>query len=155
MTLWAKLREFVDNFGDSDDESARDLDEEELRLAAAALLVRATVIDGEVDRSERKVLGEVLSRRFELDTGEVDALIREATQKEKDAVDLYGFTSVLKRRLDHDERMKIVEMLWEVVIADGVIHEFEANLVWRAAELLGVTSRDRVLMRKRVESRHA
>lgn len=155
MTLWAKLKEFVDNFGDSDDESARDLDEEELRLAAAALLVRATVIDGEVDRSERKVLGEVLSRRFELDTGEVDALIREATQKEKDAVDLYGFTSVLKRRLDHDERMKIVEMLWEVVIADGVIHEFEANLVWRAAELLGVTSRDRVLMRKRVESRHA
>lgn len=154
MTLWAKVREFVDNFGDSE-ESAPDLDEEELKLAAAALLVRATVIDGEVDRSEHKVLGDVLSRRFELETGEVDALIREATQKEKDAVDLYGFTSVLKRRLDHSERMKIVEMLWEVVIADGVIHEFEANLVWRAAELLGVTSRDRVLMRKRVESRHA
>ncbi len=37
-------------------------------------------------------------------------------------------------------------MLWEVVMADGVIHEFESNLVWRTAELLGVSTRDRVTL---------
>jgi uncharacterized tellurite resistance protein B-like protein len=47
----------------------------------------------------------------------------------------------------------MVEMLWEVAYADGVLHEFESNLVWRAAELLGVSTRDRVELRKAVESR--
>ena len=72
-----------------------------------------------------------------------------------ESVDLYQFTSVLCRALDQEGRKRIVEMLWEVVLADGVVHEFEANLVWRAAELLGVSTRDRVSLRKAVESRNA
>ena len=132
----------------------QDMDEEEVRLAAAALLVHATVVDGEVSRSETEVLRDVLERRFDLDHGQAGRLIKEAAEKEKNAVDLYGFTSVLTRHLDRAGRLKIVEMLWEIVMADGVIHELEANLVWRAAELLGVTSRDRIRLRKSVESRH-
>ncbi len=154
MTLWTRLKDFVENFGESGDD-ATDLGEEEVRLAAAALLVHATVVDGEVDRREGEVLRDVLERRFDLDHGQAGRLITAAAEKEKEAVDLYNFTSVLTRRLDRPGRLKIVEMLWEVVIADGVIHEFEANLVWRAAELLGITSRDRVILRKKVEDRHA
>ena len=45
-------------------------------------------------------------------------------------------------------------MLWEVVMADGVVHEFESNLVWRTAELLGVSTRDRVILRQQVAARH-
>jgi len=155
MTLWTKLRDFLDHHGDESRDGNIDLGEEEVRMAAAALLVHATVVDGNVDRREGEVLRDVLERRFDLDRTEAGELIKEASEKEAEAVDLYGFTSVLTRRLDRPERLKIVEMLWEVVIADGVIHEFESNLVWRAAELLGVTSRDRVLLRKRVEERHA
>lgn len=153
MTLWTRVKDFVENFGDSGDDAV-DLGAEEVRLAAAALLVHATIVDGEVDRREGEVLRDVLERRFDLDKGRAGRLIKQAAEKEKEAVDLYGFTSVLTRRLDRQGRLKIVEMLWEVVIADGVIHEFEANLVWRAAELLGVTSRDRIMLRKQVESRH-
>lgn len=153
MALWTRLRIFVDKFGESDD-PAVDLGEEEVRLAAAALLVHATVVDGDVDRREGEALRDVLERRFELDHVQAGRLIKQAAEREAEAVDLYGFTSVLTRRLDRGERLKVVEMLWEVVIADGVIHEFEANLVWRAAELLGVTSRDRVILRKKVEGRH-
>lgn len=155
MTLWTRIREMAENFGGEPDDQNLDLAEEETRLAAAALLVHATVVDGKVDRREGEVLRDVLERRFELERGEAGQLIKEAAEKEAEAVDLYGFTSVLTRRLDREGRLKIVEMLWEVVVADGVIHEFESNLVWRAAELLGVTSRDRVLLRKRVEDRYA
>lgn len=153
MTLWTRVKDFVENYGESGDDVV-DLGVEEVRLAAAALLVHATVVDGEVDRREGEVLRDVLERRFDLDKGQAGRLITQAAEKEKEAVDLYGFTSVLTRRLDRQGRLKIVEMLWEVVIADGVIHEFEANLVWRAAELLGVTSRDRIMLRKQVENRH-
>jgi uncharacterized tellurite resistance protein B-like protein len=77
----------------------------------------------------------------------------EAVVREHESVDLYRFTSVLCRELDQDGRKRIVEMLWEVVMADGVVHEFESNLVWRAAELLGVSTRDRVILKQAVARR--
>lgn len=152
MVFWDKLKSISERFT-ADKPEHDDLDEDEVRIAAAALLVHATVVDGEVSREETKALRDVLERRFNLDHSQAGRLITEAVEKEKDAVDLYGFTSVLTRHLDRAGRLQIVEMLWEIVVADGVIHEFEANLVWRAAELLGVTSRDRIRLRKSVEEK--
>ncbi len=153
MSFWNTLKDMADRVSGSDGESD-DLAIEEVRLAAAALLVHATVVDGEVRRSETQVLRDVLERSYDLDHGQAGRLITQAIEQEKDAVDLYGFTSVLTRRLNREDRLKVVEMLWEIVVADGVIHELEANLVWRAAELLGVTSRDRIRLRKSVENRN-
>ncbi|MGB6196867.1 MAG: TerB family tellurite resistance protein, partial [Methyloceanibacter sp.] len=56
-------------------------------------------------------------------------------------------------QLDQNGRKQIIEMLWEIAMADRVVHEFESNLVWRVAELLGVSARDRELLRKTVASR--
>ena len=151
MTLWERFRDRVVG----GEQPVRDLREEELRLAAAALLVRASVIDGKIDAAERRKLKDLLQERFELDGEEVRSLLNEAVLREHESVDLYRFTSVLCRQLDQDGRKKIVEMLWEVALADGVVHEFESNLVWRAAELLGVSTRDRIILRKQVESRAA
>jgi uncharacterized tellurite resistance protein B-like protein len=61
---------------------------------------------------------------------------------------LFRFTSVLKRTLDEDGRRQVIAMLWDMAYADGSIHEFEENVVWRVAELLGVSARDRMMMRK-------
>ena len=73
-----------------------------------------------------------------------------AEAADREAVDLYGFTSVLKRQLDEKDRERIVEMMWELVFADGKVHEFEDNLVWRAAELLGVSSQARIRLKQAV-----
>jgi uncharacterized tellurite resistance protein B-like protein len=154
MTLWAKFKDLADRVG-AHEGRATSLHEEELRLAAAALLVHASAIDGHVDAVERRKLKELLRARFDLDNDELRKLLGEADQREIESVDLYQFTSVLCRALDQEGRKRIIEMLWEVVLADGVVHEFEGNLVWRAAELLGVSTRDRVSLRKAVESRNA
>jgi uncharacterized tellurite resistance protein B-like protein len=84
---------------------------------------------------------------------EARRLIREAIVRDHGAVDLHRFTSVLCAQLDQDGRKQIIEMLWEIAMADCVVHEFESNLVWRVAELLGVSARDRELLRKTVASR--
>lgn len=120
------------------------------RVAAAALAVHAIAIDGVVDESERGRLRTVLSQRYQLGHEETEALIDEARRRDLEAVDLYTFTSVLKRSLDEEQRAEVVEMLWRLVYADGEVHEFEDNLVWRVAELLGVSARDRMLLRKQV-----
>ena len=67
-----------------------------------------------------------------------------------EAVDLFAFTSVLNRSLDETAKIEFIGILWEMVYADGEIHELEDNIVWRTAELIGVSQRDRVLMRQRV-----
>jgi len=74
--------------------------------------------------------------------------VEDAVAAEREAVDLYRFTSVLKRRTTEEERVRIIENLWEIVFSDGKSHEFEENLVWRVAELLGVHRQER-LARKR------
>ena len=69
---------------------------------------------------------------------------------ENEAVDLYRFTSLINRTLDEPGRLGIVEMMWEMIFADGRVNEFEDNLMWRVADLLGVSSRDRIALRRRV-----
>jgi uncharacterized tellurite resistance protein B-like protein len=125
------------------------------RLAAAALLVHAAAIDGNVTPAEERKLHAVIKRRFDLDDAATDDLIAEATQAEHEAIDLYHFTSVINRALNEEGRKRVVEMMWEMVYADGGVGEFERNLIWRAADLLGIASRERIELGQLVAQRRA
>jgi uncharacterized tellurite resistance protein B-like protein len=105
-------------------------------------------VDGEFDDSEKLRLQQIVESRFGLEHAAARKLIEEAWESEREAVDLYRFTSVLKRTLDEEGRHQVIAMLWEMAYADGAVHEFEENVVWRVAELLGVPARDRVNLRK-------
>ena len=129
---------------------ARSFGEEDYRLAAVALLIHVANVDGQTDLAERRRLTTIIAARFGLDANEASELIAMAEQSDREAVDFYRFTSILKHALDDDGRQKIVEMLWAIAFADGVVDEFEENTIWRIAELLGVSTRDRVLLRQRV-----
>jgi uncharacterized tellurite resistance protein B-like protein len=131
----------------------RAFDETGYRLAATALLVHVISIDGEPSEAEKRKLHSLIESRFGLDRGTADRLIASATRVEGEAVDLYHFTSVIMRSVDEEGRLRIVEMMWELVYADGEVTEFEDNVVWRAADLLGVASRDRIDLKHRVAAR--
>ena len=154
MTFLSTLKELSARLL-GEDEHAKRLRDEELQLAAAALLVHASVVDGHADLEEQRKIKSLLQTRFNLDDEEFNRILQEAEAWERDSVDLYSFTSVISRELDQEGRQRIVEMLWEIVLADGVVHEYEADLVSRGADLLGVSPRDRVRLRKLVEARQA
>lgn len=126
------------------------LGDDDLQLAAAALLFHVIAIDGVVTEDEKVMLADLLMRRFKIDADGAEELIGAARDADSEAVDLYGFTSLLKRRLEPAEREKLVEMMWKLVFADGKVHEFEDNLIWRVAELLGVSSQARIRMKQSV-----
>jgi uncharacterized tellurite resistance protein B-like protein len=125
-------------------------DENDYRLASAALLLHAAAIDGKIAEVERNLLRELLQQRFDLDDAATSALIATATAAEHEAIDLYHFTHLLNRLLDDDGRCRIIEMMWQIVFADGRITEFEDNLIWRTADLLGVSSHERIALRRRI-----
>ena len=129
-------------FGDSD-----------YRLAATALLVHVVSLDGQPTAAERSKLHSLIESHFKLDPGTADRLIVDATQVEGEAVDLYHFTSVIMRSLDEAGRKRIVQMMWELVYADGQVTEFEDNVVWRASDLLGISQRDRIDLKHAVADR--
>ena len=141
-------RFFADLAGGDKDQSG--FEDNDYRVAAAALLIHATTIDGAMSDIEHDRLVGLLQQRFTLDQTAAEELVTEATKAEQQAVDLYRFTSLLDRTLDDAGRQQIVEMLWEIVYADGRVTEFEENLIWRAADLLHVPSEARIALRQRV-----
>ena len=143
------LKSFLGSLGNAE-EAPRFADTDH-RVAAAALLVHVMAVDGKMAPIEHQRLTTLLQREFSLDEGEVEDLLAEATRRDREAIDLYGFTSVVKRGLDEAGRQRIVSLMWEMVYVDGTVTEFEDNLIWRVAELLGVGTRDRVRLRKEVE----
>jgi uncharacterized tellurite resistance protein B-like protein len=147
------FKQFLSDLAAGDKDQSR-FDEGDYRLAAAALLVHAAMIDGQISDIERNRLQAVIMLRFDLNAEAASELIASATQAEQEAVDLYRFTSLLDRCLDEKGRQHIVEMMWQVAYADGRVTEFEDNLIWRAADLLHVPSRTRIELRQRVAESH-
>src|SRR3954451_7491015 len=148
------LRNFISDLTGGQKHPSR-FEENDYRLAAAALLIHASTIDGKMTAVERARLRAVLKSHFLLDDAATDDLIDVGTLAENEAGDLYHFTSRINRTLDEAGRLGIVEMMWEIVLADGKINEFEDNLMWRTADLLGVSSRDRIALRQRVAGERA
>jgi uncharacterized tellurite resistance protein B-like protein len=149
------LRQFIADVVSPTAHGNRAFDDTGYRLAATALLVHVISLDGEPTKPEKRKLHTLIESSFGLDRGTADQLIASATLVEGEAVDLYHFTSVIMRSVDEAGRLRIVEMMWELVYADGQVSEFEDNVVWRAADLLGVSSRDRIDLKHRVAGRQA
>ncbi len=147
------LRQFIADIVSPDAHQDREFDDTGYRLAATALLIHVVSLDGEPSELEKRKLHSLLETRFGLDPGTANQLIASATLVEGEAVDLYHFTSVIMRSVNEEGRLRIVEMMWELVYADGQVSEFEDNVVWRAADLLGVSSRDRIDLKHRVAAR--
>ena len=122
---------------------------DELHLAAAVLLVETARMDHTIGDDEREVIVDLVQARFELTDEEVASVVELADQVAHDAVELSRFTRRIRDDFDHDERIEMVEMLWRVVYADGVVHDHEANLLRRVAGLLYVSDRESGEARKR------
>lgn len=142
--MFDALRRFVSDIVGDDLPAAAPSDEEQVQVAVAALLAFLVEADGDVDEVDRGVLERVLASHFKLDRAAARALVADGVSEEEGAVDFYTFTSRLNRVLDDKGRREVVQMMWEVVLADGHVHELEDNIVWRVAHLLGVRDRERV-----------
>ena len=122
------------------------------KLSVAALLVHLAAVDGTMQEAERRAIRGALMDHYDLDESAVERLIAQAAKRDAEAVDFYNFTTGLTR-LSMEDRVEIIRMMWTVVFADHKNHELEDNMVWRIAELIGVSSRDRTVLRNQVRGR--
>jgi uncharacterized tellurite resistance protein B-like protein len=122
----------------------------DLRLSVAVLLLEAARQDDVFDARERATIEKLLTQRFELSAEECAALMAAGEARTAQMVQLHGHTNDIAGQMTPDERIQLIEMLWEVAYADSVLDPEEDLLIRRVAGLIYVTDRDRVLARQRV-----
>lgn len=137
------------------DPRGQKFEDKDCQLATAALFTRVATVDREMSDARREKLRALLKSHFDLDDLAVAQLIRDAAEAARSAVDLYHFTRQLNGVLDSQGRQHVVKMMWQVIYVDGPANEFESNIIWRTADLLGVSSRQRIELRQIVAADRA
>ena len=126
---------------------------DELKLALAALLVEAAHSHDHFDEQERAVVARLLQRRFNLSPADARALLAAGEAESNRSAELFHLTRIVNERLSAEQRVELIEMLWEVAYADGVLDEYEDSLLRRVGGLIYVPDRERGMARRRVLSR--
>jgi len=124
---------------------------EKLQLAVAALLLEAaTVVDGRFDARDRAIIRRLLDQRFDLSPSDAQELLAAAEQRAAGSAQLFGFTSTINGGLAHARKIDVIEMLWEVAYADGVLDPLEDSLLRRVGGLIDVSDHERGEAKQRV-----
>lgn len=106
-------------------------------MAIAALLCQVALADQQVDEDEKKAKVQLLTHLLDIDTDKAGSLLNKAEQQAEQAISLYEFTTRL-RELEHEKRYELVQAMWKVANADGVIDPLEDAVIRQVAELLYV-----------------
>lgn len=141
------------NLGSPDGDAEEGSHEDLLHVAAAVLMVEAAHLDGSFDEAEQATIHTILKQHFSLSSEEADELVSIAIAEQEEADHLHRFTSAIKNGFSESERAELIELLWEVVYADGDLHAYESNLLRRVGGLIYVSDRERGEARKRVLAR--
>ena len=110
--------------------------EHDLKLAAATLMFEVVRSDGRIDQVELIYMGEILRREFQLSQEELDELFDLAKRSASEAISLQGFTREICEKWGNAKRVKLLEYLWMLALADDRIDPHERHLVRKVAGLL-------------------
>jgi uncharacterized tellurite resistance protein B-like protein len=147
--MFGSIKAFVANLVEGADQRVHFEGRDRL-IAVAALLIRVATVHHDLTERRRAKLRAILKSYYGLDDILAAQLIVDAETVARTAVDLYRFTRKLNESFDDEGRRRVVQMMWEIVYADRTVNEFEENIIWRGADLLGVSTRQRVELRQRI-----
>ena len=131
-----------------DNSSQVEIIEEEIH-AVLSLLIEACKVDGIVSDDEIEKITSLLINKFHLEPSKAKNAVNFVLEKANEKVEIFSDIKVVLDTMDHEERIKVVEMLWEVVLADGNIDDYESNLMRKISSLLHLSSFETAEAKKR------
>ena len=130
------------------DNSEVEIIEEEIH-AVLSLLIEACKVDGTVSDDEIEKITNLLINKFHLEPTKAKNALNFVLEKANEKVEIFSDIKVILDTMDHEERIKVIEMLWGVVLADGKIDDYESNLMRKISSLLHVSSFETAEAKKR------
>ena len=113
-------------------------DNKDLELLCG-LMIEAAYTDGQIDKYELNKIKLSLINIFGADLNEVDFVIKEAISNKDNSKSLHHYTSYINKNFTDEKKLHLIEVLWEIVLSDGEVHDFESNLIRRLAGLLYIS----------------
>ena len=113
------------------------------------LMIEAAYTDGQIDQNELNKIKLSLVNTFNEDPNEVDLVLKKALKNKNNSKSLHYYTSLINKNFDDEKKILLIEALWEIVLSDGEIHDFESNLIRRLAGLLYISDVNSGNARKR------
>ena len=123
----------------------------DIRIATCALLLEMSHIDGEFSASERERIFSILKKNFDLSDEHATALLEASNKELKGSIDLWQFTNCINQNYSIEEKMRVVEIVWDVVYADGKLDKHEDYLVHKLATLLRLTHKQLIEAKMKVK----
>ena len=138
------LKDILSN--NTSEEDKKDTDNLEL---LSGLMIEAAYTDGRIDEIETNRIKLSLINVFEEDPKEVDSILQDALKNKNNSKSLHHYTSLINKNFSNDKKLLLIESLWEIVLSDGEIHDYESNLIRRLAGLLYISDVDSGNAKKR------
>ena len=127
------LKNILNNQNSQEDHNNRDLE------LLSGLMIEAAYTDGKIDASELSKIRLSLINIFSEDPNEVDLVLEKAEENKNNSKSLHHYTSFINKNFDDEKKILLIEALWEIVLSDGEIHDFESSLIRRLAGLLYIS----------------
>ena len=105
----------------------------------SGLMIEAANTDGEITQEELNKISHSLINIFKEDPKVVEISLTKAFENKDNSKSLYYYTSKLNKSYSNENKIKLIEVLWEIILADNEIHDFETNLIRRLAGLLYIS----------------
>ena len=133
----------------------KEVHKEELKALSSivALLVEAASVDGNIGGEEKSHISLILNKQLNIEETEANEILEEAIIKSQDQIEIWSKTHDIRKEMDYEERLKIVELMWEIVLVDQVLDVFESQLMRRVAGLLFVSDFDSGSCKKRANEK--
>ena len=138
------LKSFLNFFNQPNlNRKTRDVEgSDEHLMLIGGILMESAAVDGKIDEREISKIKNSLINFFELSEEKSDYIVKRSLENANEPNSLYHFTSKINKEYKYDKKIKLLEMLWEIIFADGKVHDFESNLIRRLSGLLYVSDID-------------
>ena len=125
-------------FKQSDNETQENNSKKQLNLLCG-LMLEAAQVDGKIDQIEIEKISKTLTENFQEGQSAVELALQNSLKEIDEPKSLYSFTSKLNKEFSNKKKDLLIETLWEIILLDGKVHEFESNLIRRLAGLLYIS----------------
>jgi len=125
--------------------------EDKLKVAAAAIFLEIAQSDSHFAREEFTAIREILKSSFQIREEDIREIIRVAQEERKKSTDLYRFTNLINEHLTREEKLGMMEKIWQVVYADGIMHKYEDYLAHKLAALLRLNHAEMIAAKMKVK----
>ena len=149
-TMLKAIKQFFEHNIFHIEEQAED-SQRRLQIATAALLIETARADFAIEDQELNQIAASLKAKFNLSAGEVDELMELAKQKTKQATSYYEFTSLINKGFTFEQKIKVIELMWEVAYADDHLQKYEEALIRKISDLLYIPHSDFIAAKLRVK----